>query len=171
MNEIIKTILERRSIRNFNDQKIKTEDLKLIVDCALHAPSGMGKDTWYFAIINNQAMIDELINIMQELLGNKDYTMYHPKAIIIPANKKDNHHSVEDNACALENIFLAAKSLKIGSVWINQLRHYDDSEKLRAFYQKIGIDDTMMVTGIASLGYYDEEPKEKVRHGKYQIFE
>ena len=41
---------------------------------------------------------------------------------MIPSNKKDNPHAMEDNACALENIFLAAHSFGVGSVWINQLR-------------------------------------------------
>lgn len=171
MNETIKNIIERRSIRNFNQKKIKREDLELIVECAIHSPSARGLDTYRFIVINNDEMIDELIKIMRKLLNDDNYTMYHPKALIIPTNKKDNPYAIEDNACALENIFIAAKSLDIGSVWINQLRNYNDTQELRDYLSKFNVDDTMMVTGIAALGYTDEKPKAKNRLGQYQIFE
>lgn len=171
MNETIKNIIERRSIRNFNQKKIKREDLELIVECAIHSPSARGLDTYRFIVIKNDEMIDELIIIMRKLLNDDNYTMYHPKALIIPTNKKDNPYAIEDNACALENIFIAAKSLDIGSVWINQLRHYNDTQELRDYLSKFNVDDTMMVTGIAALGYTDEKPKAKNRLGQYQIFE
>ena len=171
MNEVIHTILNRRSIRVFNDKPIDRETLQVLVDCALHAPSGMGKDTWYFAAINNKDLIDELIAIMQTVMDRKDYTMYHPSALIIAANKKDNSHGIEDNACALENTFIAASSLNIGSVWINQLRHYMDEPLLRDYLAKIGIDDSMNVYGIAAFGYYDQQPQEKIRKGTFNIYE
>lgn len=171
MNEVINSIQTRRSIRQFNDKPISKKDLELIVDYAIHAPSGMGKDTWYFAVVTNQDLINELIDIMKVELNNNAYTMYHPTALIIPANLKDNSHGMEDNACALENIFLASHSLNIGSVWINQLRHYMDSKNLRTFLEKVGIDDSMVVYGIAALGYYDTKPVPKIRKGKFAFFE
>lgn len=71
----------------------------------------------------------------------------------------------------MENIFLASHSLNIGSVWINQLRHYMDSKNLRTFLEKVGIDDSMVVYGIAALGYYDTKPVPKIRKGKFAFFE
>ena len=169
-NEVITTILNRRSIRKFNNQKINDDDLKILAECAIHAPSGMSKDLWYFAVINNQGLIDELVSIMKRLLDNDKYDMYCPKALIISANKKDNSHGIEDNACALENIFIAARSMNIGSVWINQVRHYMEDEELRAYLLRVGIDESMNVYGVAALGYYDEEPNIKKRLGKYNIY-
>ena len=78
---------------------------------------------------------------------------------------------MEDNACALENIFLAAHSLNIGSVWINQLRKYNDDELLREYFRKLKIKDNHVVYGIAALGYYDEKPLTKERKGTYEYFE
>jgi nitroreductase len=65
---------------------------------------------------------------------------------------------MEDNACALENIFLAAHSLGIGSVWINQLRHCCDEAEVRAILEEWGIPEDHVVYGIAALGYQDGEP-------------
>ena len=171
MNEVINNILTRRSIRNFNDKRIDKATLELLVECGLHAPSGMGKDLWHFTIINSEELINELIMIMRKLLNNDNYTMYYPKALIIVSNEVDNYHGMEDNACALENIFLAAHSLNIGSVWINQLRKYNDDELLREYFRKLKIKDNHVVYGIAALGYYDEKTLTKERKGTYEYFE
>ena len=172
MNETIQMILTRRSIRKFNDKPIDKETMELLMDCAIHAPSGMGKDTWHFVGITNKVLIDELIDIVGKMLNNEDYNMYHPGALIIPFNLMDNSHGVEDNACALENIFIAANSLGIGSVWINQLRQFNEDPNLRQFFAKVGVmDPRMVVYGIAALGYYDEKPLPKQRKGKYQLLE
>lgn len=171
MNDTIKTILKRRSIRKFLDTKIKKEDLELIVSCALHAPSARGSDLWHFTIINDQTLIDELIAIMKKALDNPNYTMYSPKAIIIPSTPEDYRFGRDDNACALENIFLAATSLGIGSVWINQLLDLNQNADIRAFYDKLMIPKEHVVYGIAALGYPDGEVAKKERKGTYTYIE
>lgn len=58
-----------------------------------------------------------------------------------------------DCACALQNIFLAAKSLGIGSCWINQLGQTCDDPDVRAFLTQLGIPENHRVYGCAALGY------------------
>ena len=171
MNETIKTILERRSQRKFTEQKISKEDLLLITECALHAPSARCSDKWHFTIINDDELIDELIKVMQELLDRESYDLYRPKAIIIPSTPRDYKYGVDDNACALENIFLAAKSLGIGSVWINQLRDFNDADALRAFLDKLMVPKDHIVYGIAALGYPKNDLSPIKREGTYSYFE
>ena len=67
-----------------------------------------------------------------------------------------------DCACAMQNIFLAAKSLGIGSCWINQLGQTCDDPDVRAFLTKLGIPENHRVYGCAALGYAAAAPmKEK----------
>ena len=61
MNEVMKAILTRRSIRKFTEQPIPEDVMKDIVDAALHAPSGMGKQTWQFTVITNKVKPSGLI--------------------------------------------------------------------------------------------------------------
>lgn len=77
-----------------------------------------------------------------------------------------------DCACALENIFLAAKSLGIGSCWINQLGQTCDDPDVRAFLTKLGVPESHKVYGCAALGYApaDAPVKEKkVKEGTVTI--
>ena len=122
MNAVIETILNRRSTRSFCKKALNKEDIQTIVNCALHAPSGMGRQTWKFTVICNREKIQKLAAVIGKELGREGYTMYEPEVLIIPSNLADSPFGMEDNACAMENIYLAAEALGIGCVWINQIR-------------------------------------------------
>ena len=153
MNEVMQAILSRRSVRQFTDQEVPREVLQDLAQAALHAPSGMGKKTWKFTVVTNREKIRQLAKIMGEVLGRDGYNMYDPTALIIPSNLKESPFGKEDNACALENIFLAAHSYGVGSVWINQMRDICDDPKIRPILTQMGIPEDHTVYGMAALGY------------------
>lgn len=129
MNEVMNAILTRRSIRKFTADPIPAEVLEDLVKAALHAPSGMGKQTWQFTVVTNQEIIHRLCGLIGTELGREGYDMYGPAAVIIPSNEKESPWGKEDNACAMENIFLAARSYGVGSVWINQMQNINGSPR------------------------------------------
>lgn len=155
MNAVMENILSRRSIRKFKTDPIPEEVLQDVAQAALHAPSGMGKKTWHFVVLTNQGLIRELADVIASELGREGYDMYKPTALVIPSNLRDSNFGKEDNACALENIFLAAHSYGVGSVWINQLQGICDREAVREVLKKIGVPDDHVVYGMAALGYPD----------------
>ena len=156
MNEVMNAILTRRSVRSFINETIPENILECIVEAGLHAPSGLGKKTWKFTVITNKDVIRQLAEAISIQIGSNDYDMYNPAALIIPSNLKRSVWGKEDNACALENIFLAAHSYGIGSVWLNQLQDNCDSELIRPLLDRIGIPKDHVVYGMAALGYPDK---------------
>lgn len=171
MNQTMETILTRRSTRKFSDKPIPQEDLDLILQAALCAPSGMGLQTWQFTVVKNQERIQSLARAIETLLDRKGYNMYNPKVIIIPSNLRDSQFGKEDNACALENIFLAAHSLGIGSVWINQLQGICDDPSIRKELDGLGIPADHVVYGLAALGYAEDTKAHKERTGRVVVVE
>ena len=85
MNEIMNYILTRRSIRKFTDVPVSREILDDLVQAALHAPSGCGKQTWKFTVITNKAAIRRLADAIETTLDRPGYNMYCPTAIIMPS--------------------------------------------------------------------------------------
>lgn len=168
MNEVMNAILTRRSIRKFTDQPIPEEILKDIVAAALHAPSGMGKQTWQFTMITNKGVISRLADAIGKELDRNGYDIYKPAALFMVSNVTGGTWTKEDNACALENAFLAAHSYGIGSVWINQMQNINDRPAIRAILNELGVPADHSVTGMAALGYADPEfqPKAIERIGK-----
>ena len=88
---------------------------------------------------------------------------YHAPTLVIVSNEPTQWWAAMDCACALENVFLAAKSLGIGSCWINQLGQTCDDPDVRAFLTKLGVPENHKVYGCAALGYAsaDAPVKEK----------
>ena len=153
MNETMNVILSRRSTRKFTAEPISDEIMQQLVEAALHAPSGMGKKTWTFIAITDRRVIQSLAGAIGKELGRAEYNMYDPTALIIPTNQKDSPFGMEDNACALQNVFLAAESFGVGSVWINQLRSICDAPAIRPILRELGVPDDHVVYGMAALGY------------------
>lgn len=170
MNEVIKTILNRRSTRSFCKKELSKEDIQTIVNCALHAPSGMGRQTWKFTVICSREKIQHLASAIGKELGREDYKMYEPQVLIIPSNLADSPFGMEDNACAMENIYLAAEALGIGCVWINQIRTVCNVPAVREILDEFQIPASHVIYGMAALGYRDDTPippKERIGQVAY----
>ena len=163
MNEVIKNIYTRRSVRMFESKKIPKEMLEVIADVARYAPSGMNRQEWRFTVVQNKDIIGKLATVItNELDRGPDYNFYGADTLIITSAPRDAKYAVEDCACALENMFLAAHSLGIGSVWINQLKGICDVPEIRAVLNEINIPAENICNGIAALGYEMTDPKGKV---------
>ena len=166
MNPVIENLLTRRSCRAFLNKEIPPEELEQILMAAKYAPSGMGRQTWKFTTVVNREKIQRLAALISQELGRNEYDMYKPQVLIIPSNDADSKFGKEDNACALENTFLAAHSLGVGSVWINQLQGICDDPVIRPVLDELQIPADHVVYGMAALGYSDEEPKPIERVGE-----
>lgn len=172
MNEVIRALMERRSCRSFTKEAVGREDVETILDCALRAPSGMGKQTWQFTAVMDREKIRKLASAVSEALGRgPEYDMYDPAVLVITSNKKESRYREVDNACAMENIYLAANALGLGCVWINQLLTCFDEPKVRELLRTFGVPDDHGVYGCAAIGYPAAAPGEKERIGKKKIVE
>ncbi|HUI70779.1 MAG TPA: nitroreductase family protein [Spirochaetia bacterium] len=131
MNEVMRTIVERRSVRAFTDQPIKKADVDSILECARYAPSANNTQNWHFTAIHSQAMIERVNGwIVEELKasGNPNYERMlersngrifrNASCVIIVSTEKSDRFGVINASAATQNILLAAASLGIGSCWI-----------------------------------------------------
>lgn len=170
MNKIIENILSRRSVRAFTDESVSREDTELLIKAALYAPSARNLQTWRFTALTQKSDIEKLAQAIGKSLDRDGYDMYKPALVIIPSNSKDSPYGKEDNACALENIFLAAHSLGLGSVWINQLQGIGDKPEIRTLLRSWDIPDSHTVYGIAAIGYPAEaSTREPNKTGAFKI--
>ncbi len=160
MNEVLQNILTRRSIRKFKKEQIKDEELDLILKAGIYAPSGMNKQSWQFTVIQNKEKIELLAKVVRESLGRDEgYNFYAPPTLIMLSNEKDNTNGLADCSCALQNIFLMANSLGIGSCWINQLKTICDEKEVREVLTSFGMPENHIVWGMAAIGYADSASK------------
>ena len=158
-NPVIQAMLERRSIRAFSEEPVAREDLETIVTCGRWAPSANNRQEWVFVVVDDRARIARLAEAIRCAQGRKSYDMYEPSAIVVVAHAKGAPFGREDDGCALQNMFLAAHSLGIGSVWINQLQGACDEPAVRAQLDELGVPGDHEVHGVCALGYAAAEGK------------
>jgi len=60
VNKVLETIKNRRSIRKYLPEQIKDEELEMILEAAIYAPTASNEQPWHFTIIQNK----EFINMM-----------------------------------------------------------------------------------------------------------
>lgn len=159
--QVMECILTRRSIRAFTPQPIAREDLEQILQAGRYAPSAMNRQTWLFTVLEDKDKIRALARAVAAELGRgEEYDFYAPAAFVIVSNRRDNRLGAQDCACALENMFLAAHAMGIGSVWINQLCDTCDAPAVRRQLASFGIPEEHVVWGAAALGFAAAPPRE-----------
>lgn len=147
MNEVLKVIKNRRSVRSYKPEQINQESIDAIIEAGIYAPTAHNDQPWHFTVIQNPEVlkhIDEVTKSEMEKsdvewikkMGSKpDFSVtYHAPTLIIVSGRKDGMAWSVDCAAAIQNMLIAAESLKIGSVWLGLLRflftHKDEVQKL-----------------------------------------
>lgn len=71
VNPIVRTILERCSIRTFQDKPISKEILQMILMTGYHAPTGHNLQSRRFTVLQNKEKIEELNLIIKKVAYKK----------------------------------------------------------------------------------------------------
>lgn len=156
MNPVMQTIFTRRSIRKFTEKTIPKEILDMIVQAGYYAPTGHNMQTWRFTVLTSRESIAKLKDLtVATARENKVYCygFENPACIILITNDRRNQYGCQDASCAAENIFLAAASYGIGSVWLNPLMKLRDAEPVKSLLDSYGIPENHTVWCMAALGY------------------
>ena len=137
MNEVLKAIAKRRSIRQFDPKQITDAELNAILEAGVQAPSGHNDQSCYFTAIQNAELIKELsdgsklemqkspIPWISDLGKNEKLNIYYnAPTIVIVAAKKGAVSPLADVCAAIENMMIAAVSFNIGSCWIGFSRFF-----------------------------------------------
>lgn len=160
MNETIKTILNRRSVRSYQSKQITDEELNMILKAGTYAPSAMNQQSSHFTVIQNKEIMNELVTLGKEAINQDRNPFYDAPTVVLVFAKKDNIAPVQDASLAMENMFLAAASLNIGSCWVNCVNRIFNTKKGKEFQKKIGVSEEYMSVGSSILGYPAEPAKE-----------
>ena len=167
-NQVVKAMMDRRSIRKYKDTPVEHEKLETIVKCGINAPSGMNKQPWEIRVVESQ----ELINQVNEVYKNanaeavakdpdfKNMFRNAPNIICVAA---ENNAGLD---CGLlgENMMLAAQSLGLGTCCLGgPVRFIKSNDDAKFFIDKLGFSEGYELIYILAVGYPDESPEAKPR--------
>lgn len=166
MSEVLKALVERRSVRTFKPEQIKDSELQTILQAGQFAPSARNQQSWHFTVVQKQEILSKINSIIQQQFLNSGVEafverakaqnfspFYHAPTLIIVSGDETAVAPHQDGALALGNLFLAAHALNIGSVWIHSLRALFDSAEGRALNSELGIPEGYVIIGSGAFGY------------------
>jgi nitroreductase len=182
-NAVIDCIHSRRSTRRFQERQIEKEQLEALLDAAIWAPSGGNNQSWLFTAIQNKDILAKINGLLREgfqhWIPDDDYPgkqgarayaqkedahfFHHAPTLIIASNKPNYENAMADCALALENIFLTAQSLGLGSCYINQPHWLRNDANLRDYLFELGIPREHTICSAAAIGYIDKESSAPAR--------
>ena len=159
MNEVLKAIETRRSIRKFSSKTVSREDLDEILKAGTYAPSGCGRQPVIFIAVTDKETRDKLSKMNALIMGKDTDPFYGAQTVIIVLADKSAPTYVYDGALAMGNLMLAAHSLGIGSCWIHRAKEEFESAEGKELLKKWGVTGDYEGIGHCILGYADgEEP-------------
>lgn len=172
MNEIIKAIKERRSIRKFRGDMPKKEDLSEIVEAGLYAASGMGKQGTIILVITNKEIRDRLSAANAQIGGWKPGfdPFYGAPAILVVLADKSSGTRVYDGSLVMGNMMLAAHSLGLGSIWIHRAKEEFEMPEYRQLLKEQGITGDYEGIGNLAVGYIDGEVPKAAKRKDGRVF-
>lgn len=162
MNDVMVNMLERRSIRQYEETRVSKEMLAEILNVGAWAPSAMNRQSWKLIGVIDPEKVQKLAAAVKKALGlseSEAYSFYDAPAFIIASNAKGYANAMPDCACAVENIMLAAHSMGLGTVWINQLKDTCNDAEVRALLTSFGVPENHDVYSSCALGYAKGEAK------------
>lgn len=157
MNEIIKAMEERRSIRSFKPVMPKKEDLEQIIRAGLYAASGMGKQAVITVAVTNRELRDRLSEANRSIGGWAEGfdPFYGAPAVLVVLADKNSFTRVYDGSLVMGNMMLAAHSLGLGSIWIHRAKEEFEKPEYRQFLRDLGVEGEWEGIGHCAVGYID----------------
>ncbi len=159
MNEVIKAMEERRSIRRFRPELPEKKDIGQILEAGLFAASGRGRQAGIAIAVTDRAMRDRIAEANRKIGGwDEGYDPFYgaPAIIIVLADRACRTY-VYDGSLMLGNMMLAAHTLGLGSVWIHRAREEFELPEFRQLLKDLGIEGDYEGIGHLALGYPDGE--------------
>ena len=159
MNEVIRAMKERRSIRKFKAELPPREMLNEIIEAGLYAANGMGQQATIIVAVTNRALRERLTAVNRRIGGwEEDYDpFYGAPAILIVLAERGRATRVCDGSLVLGNLMLAAHSLGLGSIWIHRAKEEFELPEYRQLLRDLGVEGEWEGVGHCAVGYVDGE--------------
>jgi nitroreductase len=132
-NKVVDAIKQRRTVKAFSDEPITDEQLQLILDSGIWAPSWLNIQPWKFIVITDPEIKSGICSHvpLMEKAGIRDA----PVCIGVCVEEYNaSSHLAEDGASATYAMSLAAYSLGLGTYWVGI---YDRMKRKNSMEKKL----------------------------------
>ncbi len=163
MNDIIKAMCDRRSVRAYRQDEVPRELIEQVIEAGLWAPSGMGRQSPIILAITDRALRDTLAAANAKVMGADTDPFYGAPVVLVVLAPRDVPTHVYDGSLVMGNLMLAASTVGLGSCWIHRAKETFELPEFKQVLSELGVDGDYEGIGNCILGWPAEEPEPKPR--------
>ena len=160
---VIEAIRKRRSIRKFKPgAEVTNEQIKLLLEAAMLAPSACNTRPWEFIVVKNREKLEQ-IRKTHPYTGMLETASLAIIICALPDVQKDiaSDYYSQDCGAATENILLTAVELGLGACWCGVYPKEDRIAEIRKMFSTEKLPFNIIAVGVpdedpAPRGQYDE---------------
>ena len=168
-NQVIETIMSRRSIRKYKQQPVEQEKLQQILECGINAPNGQNKQSWEIRVVTEDYISDlDSLNRSLAIAKGADeskirHASYGAPVMVFIANDTTYDFSQVDCGLLGANMILTAESLGLGSCCLGGIARTMKQPEAEALLKRLDLPENYNLLYAISFGYPDESPAAKPR--------
>ncbi|OPY09116.1 MAG: FMN reductase (NADPH) [Syntrophaceae bacterium PtaB.Bin038] len=168
MNDTLKTIFARKSVRSYRTEAVSDEKLQMLVRAGMAAPTAVDKRPWEFVVVTDRAVLKRLA----DALPYAKMAERAAAAIVVGGDVRrqwggmESDYWIMDCSAATQNILLAAESMGLGAVWTAV---YPEDSRVRAVRQILGIPPHVVPLNVIPVGVPSGREKPKDKYDPKQI--
>ena len=170
MNEAYKNLIERRSIRKYNNTKVSHDLIEQIVRAGQFAPSGMNRQIYAFVVVEDEELVARLSKMNADAMNSSSDPFYGAKSLIIVFADTNAPTYLYDGALAMGNLMNAANALEVDSCWIHRAKEVFETPEGKEMKKTWGLPESYEGIGHCILGYREEEPGERAQRTSKVIY-
>ena len=167
--ELFEAIKTRRSVRKFLERPVEDDKLQQLLEAVRMAPSWANMQCWHFIVVREKPVKEQIsgLSYVESFFAPRGYKANParkalaeaPLVIVACADPEksgvlwDQSYYMTDLGIACQNLWLAARGLGLGTVFVGVF----DEARLR---ELLGIPSHIRVVGLFPIGYPFEEKGE-----------
>lgn len=157
MNETLKVLKERRSIRQYKPEQITDQELNAILEAGTWAATGKNLQTPVMVVVQDRETIDRMSVLNAQIMEAPEGTdpFYGAPTVVVVLADGTQANWLQDGSLVMGNLMAAAAATGIGSCWINRAKELFDMPEGKELLKKWGLPETLRGVGNCILGYPD----------------
>lgn len=169
---VVRTIMARRSVRQYKPEAVRHDQMEVILNCGINAPSAMNRQPWALRVVDQSAFLNACTESWKTTLDDErraaveaDSTfrnMFRNAPTVVFVSAPENWGDLD---CGLlgENMMLAAQSMGIGSCCLGGLLSFMKTETAAPYLERLDLPEGYRLVYAIAFGYPDEAPEAKPR--------
>jgi len=162
MDERLRIIFARRSIRRYTGQPVSEVDITSLLQAGMAAPSAGNRKPWHLVVVTDKQTLRAIAAAppFGRTLGGA------AMAIVVCGDPSTSDWWLQDCTLATENTLIAAAGLGLGAVFLGC---HGRTEREQPIRRVLGIPEEIGLASVLSIGYPAEEKEPRTQYDPAQV--